>query len=221
MTVKVKKGDFTGPSGQPVYNQNPIANWQTPTGWQFSEAVTRIRYFVDENSNLIAFPVVITDANGDTPAAINTAGPGLADNSTTNPKALTVLNYPLIFNGTGFDKLRSGPNLMTGATLSNTGTTTLIGAGGAGVKFRIWKLTLIQNAAAASAGTFSFGDAGNTTGIVNAAPVIPGTAAIEAGPLVIDFRPNGLLQPTANSAVQIILSSTGNMTAYIEYSNTG
>lgn len=213
----IKKTDFVGQSGQPVYNQVPIANPTTSTGWAFSENVRLQRYFVDTQGNLPVYPVVITDTNSSPPIRINVP----ADNHSVGVPSIPVDAFLQLFNPvTGLNDLaRTGPTTMQSVNISTATTTSIIGAGGAGVKNRIWRVIMIQNAAAAVSGTWTLGDNSSSFNNIFPAQNPPlGTAAIEAPALVLDLGPNGILQPTANSAIEMVTSGTLNCTVWILYS---
>lgn len=194
-------------------SQNAIAKW----GFQ-GQAPKNFR-FRWNGSDLWGDASVVTGPDG-TPATVSRLNTGTETGGSLVP-SLQVASLNELWN-TATDTTefaQAGPQSLSSVSISSATTTSIIPAAGSGLKNRIWRVIIQQNGAAATGGTWTLGD--NSTAFNNIFPANnapSGTAAIEAGAVTFDLGPNGILQPTANSAIETVTSSTLNCTIWILFS---
>jgi hypothetical protein len=172
------------------------------------------------NQYLKVYTTMITDPSAASPVRVFTPNVDNATTTGTFPATLAVSSVEYLFNpATGeFDRARTGPTNVDGAACG-TGTTVVLAAAGAGIKYRIWRI--IVGAPAVVGLTYSIGDnTASFNNIMGASGSMPATGATGTTSVsTYDFGPNGRLQSLANTAIEAVVSAgTGALDITIMYS---
>lgn len=193
-----------------------LKNVLDPSTWSLVETLRNASVALDDDGNVIAIPTFnINPQNSPIPAGGSIGNVSIKDGSaatlasvigTPNPigsafptlsNGLFAVNVPFLWNqANGSYDAYSEADAFSTVVLPNAGSTTLIAAGGASKKYKIYEAWI---SAAAVSGNVTINEATSGALIIG---VQPGSAS-GAEALHVVFGPNGVLQPNANNAIQV------------------
>lgn len=192
----------------------PIADWTDNS----LISILTVPFNPDTGDTIM--PVNLEDASGNVGNIVlgGTPPTGYAWPLTTTFGALAITNYSLLWNAGGavFDAQEEATSVSS-VVATSASSTQIVAAGGAAKKYKLFAASIAASSiGAATQVNATINEV--TSGTVLLGLNISGSAATgENSAVSINFGPNGILQPTANNAIQITAPASVSAYATLVY----
>lgn len=194
--------------------KNPL----DPTTWSAVETLRNASIQLDADGNVIAIPTFsinpqvnpisaggsignVSIKDGSSSLLANVTSPGVSQVTMGAQNLLNTFTIPYgLTKSTGLYDQQEYPDAFSSVLAGSTGTTTILAAGGASKKYKLFSLT-IEGASSGAVLNPAAVVQETTSGVQIGALSLNGAQANSA---TINFGPNGVLQPTANNAIELV-----------------
>lgn len=199
--------------------KNPI----DPSTWLASETLTNASYLRNSDGSVTVLPVVMVNPSKSPITASGVLGnvqATITDSTYLNNatvvaglvhaqgNALQTYSINAYDNSVGYDAQKDATNISS--VTATAGSTQLVAAGGAGKKYRIWGMALSLSGAPNVACNATINEVTSGVVLMQVHIAAEGAGVAEASvSKAISIPGNGVLQTTANNAIQLTAAGAG------------